>query len=176
MTTPCIIDTTPFWSGRLAKKTKGLKAISPTFGILESLRPYLAINTREGYIPIDPACWICVGADNEPWQQLPSKIEKDYDRVGTEGAWGLYQPKPTKVVEFIEVTPELVTPFSAASSFYIVGRWGQTIAGVEKLQRLHVGDFIARQVDDHGDQWVVQRAIWLRTYEEVPDKQPPEIK
>jgi hypothetical protein len=163
-----IIDTTPFWTGRLGKKTKGMKVISPNVGVFESLQPYLTINTREGYIPIDPACLICVGTDNEPWQQLPAKIEKDYDKVGTKGAWDLYMPKPTKIVEFIEVTHDVLdacnVPASAPS--FIVGLWGQTIDGVDNLQRFRLGDYIARQRDNHADQWVVAKSIWDRTYEE----------
>lgn len=164
-----IIDTTPFWTGRLGKKTKGMKVISPTVGIFESLRSYLTLNTREGYIPIDPACLICVGDANEPWQQLPSKIEKDYDKVGTEGAWDLYVPKPTKIVEFIHVTEDLMDDANipASAPAFIVGKWGQTIDGVDNLQRFRLGDYIARQLDDHADQWVVAKSIWDRTYEEV---------
>jgi hypothetical protein len=161
-----IIDTTPYWSGRLARKTKGMKAISPGVCIFETVLPYLTLNTREGHGPIDPACLICVGVDNEPWQQLPTKIEKDYDRVGAEGAWTLYAPKPTKIVEFIQVTEDLLGGATTEPA-YIVGKWGETIDGAHNLQRLRLGDCIARQIDDHADQWVVNRAIWDRTYEEI---------
>jgi len=168
-----IIDTAPLWTGRLGKKTKGLKALSLSVAVFESAAKYLTIKTLEGYIPIDRSCLLCVGEADEPWQQLPHKIEKDYDMVGTEGAWDLYMPKPTKIVEFIEVTEELLRDtlnIPPAAPTFIVGLWGETIDGIANLQRVRQGDFIARQLDQHEDQWVVQRSIWLRTYEEVFNK------
>lgn len=164
-----IIDTAPHWTGRIAQKTKGLKAMPLRVCLFSMALPYFAIATREGYIKPDPDCLLCVGEDDEPWQQLPEKLNRDYDVVGVDGAWVLYHPKPTKRVEFIEVTPSLLEQLgrSQLDTLYIVGQWGETIDGVANLQRLRLGDFIARQLHDPSDQWVVQRGIWLRTYAEV---------
>lgn len=163
-----IIDTTDLWTGRLARKTKGLKAVPMRVCLFSIVAPYFSINTREGYIKPDLDTMLCVGADDEPWQQPLANLQRGYDAVGVDGIWTLYAPKPSKVVEFFEITSALVASIGAvAAPLFITGQWGQTIDGIPNLQRCHVGDFIARNPDDLADQWVVQRSIWLRTYEET---------
>lgn len=171
-----IIDTTNLWRSTLARKTKGMKASPLSYEIAAHVAPYLRIATREGYIPVNRDLVLCVGEDDEPWSQTAEKIRKDYDHVGNDGQglWHIFKPKATKIVEFFELTQGLLDELNIppCSPMYITGMWGETIDGVANLQKVTMGDFIARQPDDHSDQWVVQQNIWLRTYTEV--EPPPE--
>ena len=154
-----ILDTTSYWAGALAKKTKGLKAkhLSALFADKSVMSKFL-LDTLEAKEVITPDACFCIGEANDAWQQSAVKLIKDYDLVSIDAdGWMLWHPKPTKIVEFIEVTPEM-------GEGYIVGKWGQTIDGVANLQKFKAGDFIARQPGDHSDQWVIQRSIWQRTY------------
>ena len=171
-----IIDTAPLWRSTFARKTKGMKATPLDYEVASHIAPYLRIATREGYIPVDKRLVLCIGVDDEPWAQTPEKIRADYDYVGNdgEGLWHIYQPKANKIVEFFELTQEILDELNIppATRKYIVGLWGETVDGTSNLQRVHLGDFVVRRPDDHTDQRVVQRSIWFRTYTEV--EPPPE--
>ncbi len=157
-----ILDTAPHWTGRLGKKTKGLKAKHLANIIVDkSVMSKFLLDTLEAKEVLTPDACFCIGEANDAWQQAASKLLKDYDMTGIDSdGWMLWHPKPTKIVEFFEITPEM-------GEGYIVGLWGQTIDGVANLQKFVPGDAIARQRDVHEDQWVVKRAIWQRTYSEI---------
>lgn len=169
---PTIFTTTPHWTNRLGKKTKGLKA-KPLVNLIvdRSVMSKFLLDTLEAKEVLTPDACFCIGEANDAWQQAASKLLKDYDLQGIDAeGWMLWHPKPTKIVEFIEFTEELlacVPGANASDPVYIVGKWGQTIDGVANLQRVRVGDFIARQRDEHDDQWVVAKSIWNRTYTEI---------
>lgn len=166
-----IIDTTPHWTGRLGKKTKGLKA-KPLVNLIvdKSVMSKFLLDTLEAKEVLTPDACFCIGQANDAWQQATSKLLKDYDLTGIDAdGWMLWHPKPTKIVEFIEVDQAFLDTVGAlpAEELYIVGLWGSVIGVHRNLQRLHLGDFIARQRDVHEDQWVVAKSIWQRTYTEI---------
>lgn len=169
---PTILDTTPFWSGRLAKKVKGLKA-KPVSSLVtdRSVLHKLLLDTLEAKEPLDATTCFCIGESDDAWQQSSADLIKGYDLVSIDAdGWLHFSPKPTKVVEFFEVTSQHLPgapALLAATTFYIFGKWGQTIDGVSNLQQVRPGDFVARQLHDPSDRWVVRRDIWLRTYDEV---------
>ncbi len=157
-----ILDTGPHWQGKLGKKTKGLKA-KPLVNLIvdRSVMSKFLLDTLEAKEVLTPDACVCIGEGNDAWQQAASKLLKDYDMTGIDAdGWMLWQPKPTKIVEFFEITKEM-------GEGYMVGLWGQTIDNIPNLQKFVPGDVIARQRDEHHDQWVIKRAIWLRTYSEM---------
>ena len=162
-----IIDTASFWNGRIAKKTKGLR-MKPLVNLIvdKSVMSKFLLDTLEAKETLTPDACFCIGEAGDAWQQAASTVIKGYDleKVDADG-WLHFQPKPTKIVEFFEVTAD-VTPIPT-EGICIVGKWGQTIDGVDNLQKARLGDFIARQRDDHTDQWVVAKSIWLRSYTEI---------
>lgn len=167
-----VIDTTPFWTGQQAKKTKGLKA-KPFASIFadQSVMGKFLLDTLEAKEVLTPDACFCIGEAGDAWQQAGAKLIKDYDLTSiTADGWLVFHPKPTKIVEFFEVTEEVLDAANvpATAPSFIVGLWGQTIDGIANLQRCRLGDFVARQLDVHEDQWVVQRAIWQRTYTAMP--------
>ena len=136
----------------------------------KSVMSKFLLDTLEAKEVLTPDACFCIGEANDAWQQAASKLLKDYDLQGIDAdGWMIWHPKPTKIVEFIEVTEELFASIGASKTdeVYIVGLWGQVIDGVKDLQRVRVGDFIARQRDQHDDQWVVAKSIWARTYTEI---------
>ena len=69
--------------------------------------------------------------------------------------WEIRIPKPGNSVEM----------FYATEDGYLQGTWGSTIPGLgEKLQLVQVGDAIARDPNNHIDQWRIQRTLFDATY------------
>ena len=80
------------------------------------------------------------------------------------------EPKPENEVEFFEFREADERKMSVTpGSWVIQGQWGETIDGVQGLQRLADGDFVCRQPDQHEDQWVVRRKLFLNTYLELAE-------
>ncbi len=77
-------------------------------------------------------------------------------------------PRPENYVEFFEFKEADERKMSVTpGSWVIQGQWGETIDGVQGLERLVDGDFICRQPNQHTDQWVVRRKLFLDTYTEL---------
>lgn len=163
-----ILDTAKFWSGQQARKTKGLKAKHLSSVLSDpALISKLLLDTLEAKEVLTPDVCICMGEAGDAWQQTAMKLIKDYELRGIDtNGWLLFEPKPTKIVEFFEVTEEILEEIGAVPTepVYIVGLWGAKIGDDINMQRVRLGDFVARQLDQHEDQWVVQRAIWKRSY------------
>lgn len=156
-----ILDTSTLFSGK-AKKTQGLRAkhISATVSD-PSILNSLLVRTLEGVGAIGPNVMYCVGILGDVWLQNATNLLKKYDLIKIdEQGWLHFMPKPENEVEFFEVTADML----GADGGYLIGLWGDTIDGVQNCQKVLVGDFVARQVFDHNDQWVVKRKIWLNSY------------
>lgn len=163
-----IITTTPFWTGRIAKKTKGLKA-KPMINLLvdRSVASKFLVDTLEGKEPITEAAMFCIGEAGDAWQQEAKRVLKKYDVASIDAdGWLICTPKPENSVEFFEVTAEFFGEH-VNERCYIVGLFGETLGDVKNCQLVKLGDYIARQRDDHADQWVVARKIWLNSYSEM---------
>lgn len=150
-----ILDTsTATWAR--AKKTRPIQA-KPLSSVLvdPSIVSKFLVNTLEGREPVTIANVLCVGEVGEPWQQSVKALLKKYDVTNiTENGWLVCTPKPENEVEF----------YFATEAGLIVGLWGEEIDGVANLQKVAVGDAIARQTYDHKDQWVVRRNLFDATY------------
>lgn len=141
---------------KIAKKTKGLKA-KPMINLIADkmfINKFL-LETLEGREFIDPDTVFCVGEYGDVWQQKPLSLLKKYDVVNIEEGWLICVPKPDNSVECYE----------SGINQLIKGKWGETINNIPNQQRCFIGDFVLRNPSDHSDQWVVQRKIFLNTYE-----------
>lgn len=122
------------------------------------------IDTLEAKEPISPNTMFCIGESGDAWQQHPDKLLKKYNITDIdEDGWMVCQPKPENEVHFFELTP---TQYSTAygEEMVIRGLFGETIGEHTNLQRCIVGDFVCRNPQDHNDQWVVKRKLFLNSY------------
>lgn len=142
-----------------AKKTKGLKA-KPMVSLMvdKSVMSKFLLDTLEGREPLGPGAVFCIGEAGDAWQQNPGSLLKKYDvtNIDVDG-WMVCNPKPDNEVQFYESQVEQL----------ITGHWGETIDGVPNQQRCGVGDFVLRNITDTTDQWVVQRRLFLNTYQVI---------
>jgi len=116
---------------------------------------------------------ICLGDTGEYWQQPAFMVLLTYVIVGIDNdGWLLCRPRPEKEVQAFELTKDMIGMDSRGSSYvFIQCLKGESIMGIVNLQRAQIGDFICRQVQDHTDQWVVQRKIFLNTYRMLSDQE-----
>ena len=49
-------------------------------------------------------------------------------------------------------------------SFTIVGQWGEIVNGEKNIQTASLGDFICQNQTDPTDVWIVNRKIFINTY------------
>jgi hypothetical protein len=158
---------------RRAKKTQGIRA-KPivTLVVDRSVMSKFLIDTLEGREPISTDNMFCIGAAGDAWQQSSKALLKKYDvkAVDSEG-WMVCEPRPENEVEFFEFDENKHRKMSVTPGTWVIqGLWGETIDGVEKLQRIKDGDFVCRQPHEHGDQWVVHRVLFRNTYSELGAK------
>ena len=138
-----------------AKKTASIRAKPLSSVIVDAVAArVLLIDTLEGKEPAHTENMLCMGAAGDPWQQSVKALLKKYTVTGIDDGWLLCEPKPENEVEF----------YFAESDGVIQGLWGETIDGQDNMQRVSVGDAIARQTYDHNDQWVVRRKLFDNTY------------
>lgn len=139
-----------------AKKTADIRAKALINLIVErSVMNKFLIDTLEGKEPIDSANIMCIGAAGDAWQQTSKALLKKYDVVSIdEDGWMVCRPRPENEVQF----------YIATEDGYIQGQWGETVDGRANLQWVNAGDAIARQSDDHADQWCVRAVLFKNTY------------
>lgn len=157
-----ILNTTDAMFSAKAKKTQGLRAKHMSTLITDPLAlNALLVQTLEGIGAVTADTMYCLGNLGDVWLQDSAKVLKKYDLVKIDAqGWLHFMPKPENEVEFFEVTADML----GADGGYLIGLWGDTVDGVANCQKVAVGDFVARQVYDHNDQWVVKRKIWLNSY------------
>lgn len=114
------------------------------------------IATMEGVLQGKAGDFVCRGEQGEFWPQSANEVERKY--VATDqikGGWQRYDPRPD--AEGIMAAP-------VPHAFEVQATWGR-LAG-------KAGDFVAknfrdRAVDYPADVWIVDRALFRRTYEAV---------
>jgi hypothetical protein len=146
-----------------AKKTKGLRAkhMSALLGDISVMSKFL-VDTLEAREPVSGTSMFCIGEAGDAWQQTAKKLLAKYDIIDIDAqGWLECRPKPENMVEFFEVTAEML---AGEKSGYVVGMWGEVVDGVKNLQAFTVGDMVARNPTDTADQWVVRRRIWDNSY------------
>ena len=158
-----IVDVSLIDPWRVAKKTKSLRAKPMVCLLVDStVMSKFLVDTMEAREPVSASAMFCIGETNDAWQQTSEKLLAKYtvEEIDADG-WMVCVPRPDNSVEFYEVGDGL------DYDSYIVGQWGATIEGVQNLQSLLPGDFIARNRIDTDDVWVVARKIWLNSYTEI---------
>ena len=159
---------------RRGKKTKGLKAKALINLLVDrSIVNKFLIDTLEGKEPIDSANIFCIGEAGDAWQQTSKALLKKYDvKAIDDDGWMVCEPKPENEVGFVELTNATLdlAGWGNPGHGYVQGKWGATIDGVENLQAFVLGDFLCHQLDDHTDQWIVRRTLFLNTYTELGGK------
>lgn len=155
------IETNPFTQWSRAKKTKPIRA-KPIVSLLidRCVLSKFLLDTLEGKEPLGDGAVVCIGEHNDIWQQMPQKLLSKYTVTSIDkDGWMVCDPIPDNVVGAIEVTN---TP-DGDTEFYILGQWGEQCDDGPR-QYGSIGDFICRNHDDPTDVWVVQRKIFLNTY------------
>lgn len=148
---------------KTAKKTKGLKAkhIQQLFADDSILSKFL-LATLEGQQMLKGNSVVCVGGDNDAWQQTSEKLLKKYNVVGLdEQGWMICEPKPENEVWAAQV--EVVE-----GSFQIIGQWGERKPDGTFRQVGKTGDYVLRSKSDPTDVWIVAKKVFDATYEIMP--------
>lgn len=144
-----------------AKKTQEIMAKQAGDLVHASILSNILLDTLEGHAPIAPGNFVCRGKDGDVWQQTMQSIHKKYVpvKVASDG-WVVFSPKPENSVECFELVGSDIP-----EEGYIIGAFGSKIDGFDNVQSFHRGDFVCRQIDNHADQWIVQRGFFLNSYE-----------
>ncbi len=130
----------------------------------QSVLAKFLISTLEGIQNIKHDSMVCVGADNDAWQQDRAKMLKAYTVAEiTADGWMICTPKPEAQRRAIEVTGDL----SMADFLLLNTQWGEKQPDGTFTQTGMVGDFIVGSVEDLKDVWIVKRSVFLNTYEMI---------
>lgn len=151
----------------IATKTANVRMI-PVSDLIDSrLIPYVLLNTLEGNQPIGAAdAVLCVGANNEAWQQTRNKFDAKYNIIDQdEDGWFIGQPKPDNSVYCFRVTADMITHDDQNyGRFVIRAQWGTEVGG-KFYQSGEIGDYICQNPYDPADVWIVKGALFEATYE-----------
>lgn len=156
---------------RVARKTKGLRA-KPMVTLLvdRAVMAKFLVDTLEAKEPVHADAMFCIGESNDAWQQSAKKLLAKYtvDAIDPDG-WMVCTPKAENSVEFCEINNDSLDQagWAERGMGYIQGNWGETIGGHQNLQKFKLGDFLLRNREDHTDQWIVDRKIFINTYTEI---------
>ena len=148
---------------RTATKTKPLRA-KPLISLIveRKLLNKFLVDTIEGKEPLRDGVVICLGINNDAWQQMPKKLLGKYDVTGIDDdGWMICEPKPDNAVDCHEI---LASELGAGKNF-IIGHYGETLDdGTQNTQACEAGDYICRDRQNPTDQWIVKRKIFENTY------------
>jgi hypothetical protein len=146
----------------IARKTKSIKA-KPLISLLvdRSVTNKFLIDALEGKEPLKDGVVICLGQEMDIWQQMPKKLLQKYDVVGIDNdGWMDCEPRPDNAVNCTQI---LFGDFEDGN-FFIIGGYGETIDGIENVQKGEVGDFVCQAQDNPLDMWIVKKRIFENTY------------
>lgn len=149
------------WSS--AEKTAPILCKSAQSVVSDSrVRNKFVLDTIEGNHPLDENTVICIGIAGDVWQQQFSKVLSKYtvESMTTDG-WLRCVPIPGVPNDVYEVTKADV---ANGDIFNVKAQWGVTTPS-GPIQVGKVGDFILRDPNNHDDVWIVQRKIFLNTYQ-----------
>lgn len=163
------IDASQLQNWTVGKKVKPLRA-KPMASLMndQSVTSKFLISTLEGIQNIKPDSMVCIGADNDAWQQERAKLLKTYSVTEiTADGWMICTPKPEAARHVVEVTDQIVM-----GEFLLTNtQWGEKQEDGSFAQTGHRGDFIVRSIEDPKDFWIVKRSVFLSTYE-ISEQKP----
>lgn len=160
-----MVNTETLGPWKLAKKIKPIRAkpMSSIFADQTVMHKFL-LDTLEAREAVSPDMMFCIGEADDVWPQTPARLLNKYDVIGFDpDGWMICFPKQENSVESLEISAELFSvPFGDSIAIY--ARWGEDVGLGKCIQHGDLGDYICRQIDDHSDQWIVRRALFLNTY------------
>lgn len=147
---------------RNASKTRNITAKPMCLLVIDKgLTSKLLLETLEGTQALKENSMVCIGVNNDVWQQDKSKLLAKYDVIDIdENGWMVCKPKPDNEVECCQVTTEIL---KGGRLFDIVGQWGRESPD-GFLQFGEVGDYICRNKTDKNDIWIVKHFLFRSTY------------
>ena len=154
-----------FIQGR-ASKTKPLKA-KPINTIMTdmSIASKFLLATLEGQQSLRHDSFVCIGDDDDAWQQPREKLLAKYNIVDVDvDGWMTCVPKEGNEVNVIKVTEH----FGCADGFKLVAQWGEEQDDGTFLQSGEQGDYILQNPEDLMDLWIVAKKVFETTYEITP--------
>jgi len=159
-----LVDTTKIAQWKKATKTKPIKAKHiQSLLIDDALTTKLLLQTLEGSQMLKATSMVCLGAIEEPWQQTPEKLLKQYTVTEiTPQGWLVCTPKPENERDLFE-TESLAN--SAYEGYAIYAQWGERQSDGRFIQFGKFGDPILRNQDDLSDVWIVARNLFDSTYD-----------
>lgn len=158
-----------------ASKTKSIIARPlGTIIVDQDIACKLLLDTLEGTQEISQSktdTMVCVGVNNDVWQQDKYKLLQKYDVVDfTKDGWCVCKPKPENEVNSFHVTKAFLESMSedylASASdlgFSIVGQWGKESPD-GFLQFGVAGDYICQNISDETDVWIVKQFLYRSSY------------
>jgi hypothetical protein len=162
---------------KVASKTKDITA-KPVISLIvdKKVTSKFLLDTLEGKANIVPDSQICIGGAGDAWQQSAVNLLKKYDVIAIDAeGWMVCRPKPGNKVNCVEITDEIVRPNLDPSihdnrqddgNYYIIGKYGEP-SDEGFRQHCKTGDFILQDRDDPSDTWIVDRKMFLNTYDIV---------
>lgn len=161
-------DHAPLFSGaikdwKIARKT-GIILAKPINSIIvdKTVVSKFLISTLEGNESLDINTLMCLGSDNEPWQQIYARLLRKYDIVSIdENGWLVCSPKPDNRIEFFQWNDKIITK---TGEHYVKSIWGENFRTYGNCQRFSQGDYICRDIDNTNDVWVVRKKLFDTTY------------
>jgi hypothetical protein len=145
-----------------ASKTKPIKA-KPIQSLLsdEDVLTKFLLAALEGNQTLKANAIVCLGAAGDVWQQAPDRLLKKYKVTGfDENGWLICEPLPEHEVDCFETELHTEPP-----GFSLKAKWGERQADGSFILFGEWGDFIVRDKNDHNDVWIVQKSLFLSTYE-----------
>lgn len=119
--------------------------------------------------------WLCIGIANEPWFQSLEKIEKKYNRAHAESRQFPLDHKPYVYVLF-EPKPEVLNWAARVDDPSVAGFWIRpaydpdtplySVSGGYVLK----GDVTDPYREESNDVWLVQKDLFNKTYEILPNE------
>ena len=147
-----------------AKNTKPLKAkhIQHLFTDPSVVTKFL-LATLEGQQALKTDSIVCVGNDDDAWQQTSKNLFKKYNITGMdENGWLICEPKPENEVWAAQF--EFAGPLGAIERFQIIGLWGDKVSDGTYRQCGYAGDYILKSKTDPKDVWIVAKKVFENTY------------
>ena len=147
-----------------ATKTKPIKAKHIQLILTDnSVFAKFLLSTLEGVQVLKANAMVCIGIDNDAWQQDQKKLFAKYSVTGVdEHGWMTCEPKPDNEVAVI------LTDDIKSNYFSLIAQWGdERIWNGKKvyLQYGEKGDYICYNPLDVQDKWIVRKKFFESTYQ-----------
>lgn len=155
------VDTT-ILAWKKAQKTKNVRAKSLASLLTDqTVRGKFLLDTLEGTQALGHGSIVCLGVENDVWQQTSKKLFAKYTVTSVDdNGWMTCEPKPENETNAFEVTEDMT---DGMGKFYIIGQWGKDSPDGPRQDGV-VGDWIGNNPEDPDDVWIIVKKIFNNTY------------